>query len=450
MRKADHFATGLDKEEEKEAREIHGKFSLYAFVLCDHRDTQFRTYVTDYFSRLDRRTDDHLLFFSLVKPDADVEYTLKKYYDKGEAMVATDYYPVDDELYQHALLEAFQVSSRDLPAIVVTPSLDSERWYVIRVADACQASQWLNTLSGIADDIAAGESVDMAEELNGSVSSTTSSGSWYEVEGVPICELVAVVEAAAAMSARGNDKATRTFVEVCERLKKDVTENGFDEERNIAIVRLIKYLEVISLRPKQCPTLNPEVDIMLRAKNHSLEPDTHRYIDIFQELCNNTRICEMGDYTVLCSLIHKVFETEINASVLQLMRKNIDIPMPEFYDKFYPGSKQCYVRNVNLNRYLKGDPVKYISPGLGSACFAYQALKEEKEGFRRDMDNYGINVFLQDKLRVLWDEICRLRNKEAHCQVISIQEYDAMLSALSEVFDHYMPSFVKMKKGLRG
>ena len=88
---------------------------------------------------------------------------------------------------------------------------------------------------------------------------------------------------------------------------------------------------------------------------------------MFEILSNNREMQSMEDHTVLCSLIHKIFESEINASVLQLMRKQIRIPMPEFYDKFFPDRKDCYVKNVNLNRYLKGNPKKYVSPGLGNA-----------------------------------------------------------------------------------
>ena len=60
-------------------------------------------------------------------------------------------------------------------------------------------------------------------------------------------------------------------------------------------------------------------------RSNTFEKDTLRYLEIFEELSGNPVMREMGDYTVLCSLLHKIFESEINASVLQLVRKNIDI-----------------------------------------------------------------------------------------------------------------------------
>ena len=105
---------GLEKEVEREARDIQNKYSLYAFVLCDYRDERFREHVTDLFSCLDRRTGTNLLFFSLVKPLAKVEYRLKVYYDSDDALAATDYYPVNDarngQLYEkyRALADAEQ------------------------------------------------------------------------------------------------------------------------------------------------------------------------------------------------------------------------------------------------------------------------------------------------------------------------------------------------------
>lgn len=460
MRKGDNLAKGLDGLEESEANDIHKDYSLYAFVLCDHRDIRFREYSTDHFPRLDKRTGSNLLFFSLVKPNADVKFTLQRYYDRNEALTANDYYPVNDALYQHALLEAFQISSADLPAIVVTTSLESCQWYVIRVADAFQASHWLVTLSKIADDIACGEPVDMTEELNSSVSVSTSSGRWYAVEGAPICELIAAVEAAAALSVRGSKSAGSAFEEVCERLKGGVRDSWEEDddvnEKNGAVVRLVKYLEIISKPYSPCRSSQPECGNLLMAPRYMFEPDTVRYMDIFGELRNNKVIRDKDDYTVLCSLLHKIFESEINASVLQLMRKSIDIPMPEFYDKFYPGSRKCYVQRpkmtdgINLNRYLKGDPLKYVSPGLGKVLLAFQILSEDNASFCDDMKGFGIDQCSRIELHDLWKSICNIRNREAHCQVITEEQYHDLLNAVSHVMNAYMPYLIEMKQSLRG
>ena len=128
MREEKNQCHGLDELEEAAVRDVTGKRTLYAIVLCDHNDSKFRNYLTTHFSRLDRWTDENLLFFSLVKPDTQVEYKLKRFYDPEEALTSMNNYPVDDMLYQHALLEAFQVSVADLPALVLTTSLDSSDW----------------------------------------------------------------------------------------------------------------------------------------------------------------------------------------------------------------------------------------------------------------------------------------------------------------------------------
>lgn len=451
---------GLEKEVEREARDIQNKYSLYAFVLCDYRDERFREHVTDLFSCLDRRTGTNLLFFSLVKPLAKVEYRLKVYYDSDDALAATDYYPVNDALYQHALLEAFQVSSVDLPAIVVTTSLESSQWNVIPVADAKQASQWLMTLGKIADDIADGVEIDLADELNLSVASSTCSSRWYAVEGVPVCELIAAVEAAAALSVPAMNSyegscAKDAFSEVCGRLKASALEySGEDSvERNADIIRLVKYLEVIA---SPSPMGGGGCLETMFWRSNTFEKDTLRYLEIFEELSGNPVMREMGDYTVLCSLLHKIFESEINASVLQLMRKNVDIPMPEFYDKFYPDSKRCYVQRpemregINLNRYIKGEPLKYVSPGLGKVLVACRILSKDKASFRDEMSGFGMDEMSLDNLCHLWDRICQIRNREAHCQVITEEQYHELFHAVSHVMQDYQLNLFKMKSSLRG
>lgn len=446
MREEKNQCHGLDELEEAAVRDVTGKRTLYAIVLCDHNDSKFRNYLTTHFSRLDRWTDENLLFFSLVKPDTQVEYKLKRFYDPEEALTSMNNYPVDDMLYQHALLEAFQVSVADLPAIVLTTSLDSSEWYVIRVADEYQASQWLQSLRNLADDIAKGHPVDIAEELDEAVSLTTCRGSWYFVEGAPISDLVAAVESAAAMSQRGNKSAYAAFEEVCGRLMEGYVA---DDEKKGAVVRLVKYLQALSLGRGKNRLGSPEWGDILNAGRQGIEPDTVRYIEIFGELCGNERIRSMGDYTVLCSLMHKIFETEINASVLQLMRQHINIPMPEYYDRFFPDRKDCYVMNINLNRYLKGNPVKYVSPGLGAACAAFHSLSEKPE-FRESLASYGIETRSIEFFHRLWNEIFNIRNREAHCQIITEEQYYIMLNAVSAVIRQFLPQLVEMKMRLKG
>ena len=137
------------------------------------------------------------------------------------------------------------------------------------------------------------------------------------------------------------------------------------------------------------------------------------------------------------------------ASVLQLMRKQIRIPMPEFYDKFFPDRKDCYVKNVNLNRYLKGNPKKYVSPGLGNACFAFNALSEEDE-FRDLLSSYGISDGNREILINLWQCISEIRNREAHCQTITGEQYHEIRCAVNDVMKDYLPLFIQIKRDLRG
>lgn len=451
MRKEMGRSKGRDAIDEERAMEIHQKFSLFAFVLCDHNDEEFREQITDLFSDLDRHTGKNLLFASLVKSNSNVRYRLEQYYNIEEALTASSQYAIDDNLYQHAMLEAFQMSLSDLPAIVLTRSLESDHWYVIRVADANQCMHWLEVLKGYADDIADNFPVSIEEVLNRRVSQSTSNGSWYLVESAPVCDLISAVESAAAMSMmrhrhnNGNKGyAHDIFEEVCERLINYTD----DQEKKGIIVSLVKYLQALTtetdLRYSGIPYgLDNRVGLL-----RLVEPETLRYIQMFKILNDNLELRQMEDHTVLCSLIHKIFESEINASILQLMRKHIRIPMPEFYDKFFPDRKDCYVRNVNLNRYLKGDPKKYVSPGLGNARFAFNALSEEPE-FRDLLSKYGICDGNREMLMELWHCISEIRNKEAHCQIITDEQYHEIRSAVTDVMYNYLPLFFEIKQDLR-
>ena len=445
----DGFRDAIDEER---AMEIHRKFSLYAFVLCDHNDELFREHMTDVFSDLDRHTGKNLLFASLVKSNSDVRYRLEQYYRVEDALTAPSQYAIDDNLYQHALLEAFQMSLNDLPAIVLTTSLESDHWYVIRVADAHQCMHWLEVLKGYADDMADNFPVSIEEVLNKRVSQSTSSGNWYLVEVAPICDLLSAVESAAALSMmrhrhnNSNKDYTRDiFEEVCKRLINYTD----DEEKKGIIVSLVKYLQALTIETDIGYPRIPYGHESGMGLSRLVEPETLKYIRMFEILNDNPDLRHMEDHTVLCSLMHKIFESEINASILQLMRKQIRIPMPDFYDKFFPDRQDCYVRNVNLNRYLKGNPKKYVSPGLGNARFAFNVLSEELE-FRNLLSRYGISDDNREILNNLWHCISEIRNREAHCQVITDEQYYEICNAVSYVMNNYLPLLFEIKQDLRG
>lgn len=450
MRKDSGRSGGIDALYEEEAKNIPQMFSLYAFALCDHEDKVFRNCMTNLFSDLDRHTGKNLLFTALVKPDSDVSYTLKKHYNVKGALTAMSQYTIDDDLYQYALLEAFQMSSADLPAIVLTTSLESAQWYVIPVADAPQCVQWLSALRGYADDLADNFPVCIEDVLD-NLSSQNTGGRWFAVEGAPICDLLSAIEAAVAfLKSRGRDiveekaYARMVFGEVCDRL---VNFNS-DGERRAAVVSFVKYLQALTLDSGMSHCRVPHCHDLRIRRSHMLECETLRYVKMFQILNDSSELRKMEDQTVLCSLLHKIFESEINASLLQLMRRHIRIPMPEFYCRFFPDRKDCYVNDVNLNRYINGNPKKHVSPGLGKVCWAFNVLSEEQE-FCESLARFGISDCGRRTLVELWTLICDIRNMEAHCQMMTEEHYHMMYDAVAYVMDEYMQSLYGIKKELR-
>jgi hypothetical protein len=318
------------------------------------------------------------------------------------------------------------------------------------VADAPQCVQWLSALRGYADDLADNFPVCIEDVLD-NLSSHNTGGSWFAVEGAPICDLLSAIEAAVAfLKSRGRDiveekaYARMVFGEVCDRL---VNFNS-DGERRAAVVSFVKYLQALTLDNGMSHCRVPHCHDLRIRRSHMLECDTLRYVKMFQILNDSSELREMEDQTVLCSLLHKIFESEINASLLQLMRRHIRIPMPEFYCRFFPDRKDCYVNDVNLNRYINGNPKKHVSPGLGKVCWAFNVLSEEQE-FCESLARFGISDCGRRTLVELWTRICDIRNMEAHCQMMTEEHYHMMYDAVAYVMDEYMQSLYGIKKELR-
>jgi hypothetical protein len=190
----------------------------------------------------------------------------------------------------------------------------------------------------------------------------------------------------------------------------------------------------------------------LLISSNGLEDITLGFLSVYEKILTCFAENKLIDYSVLCSLTHKIFESELNASILQLMRLYKKIPMPECYKKWYATKEKYGVLNgtffINLNDHDKGHPKAYRSPGLGNMYYAFKVMSEDGE-WNTLCSKFGLDKEHVNELMSHWENIFRVRNKEAHCTPISFSVYQDITKSVNKVFELCFNNIVMIKKHLR-
>lgn len=430
------------------AKYYFDQFKLYAIILCRPNDSRFINHISENFPRLDKRTGKNLLFFSLAKPGVTTE-AYKMSVCPEVAMMDTETYPVDEEIYLYVLTQALKVSTSDFPIIIVTDSLKKSKWYVMGTSVENIYGD-LMILTDIANDPDFFFSNMIEEELDRIIQSA--GRYWYAAESaLPLCECLAGIEAASATHSPDREKSKKaldTSIQIEASLKKSETRDAHE---------LYFLFRCLRKSPRGGSWIKDARIDSLSICPCNLEENTVNYLYVYNKILSCYANHRLIEYSALSSLTHKIFETELNASVLQLMRAFREIPMPEYYNKWYDNqiksygvvtvSKDGYRHFVDLNSSNDGNPKIYRSPGLGNAYYAFKALYKLRE-WKTLCANFGLD---QEKVRDFlscWYKIFQIRNQEAHCTPMTFEVYQDLTQYVNKVFELYFDKMAAIKSHL--
>jgi hypothetical protein len=135
-----------------------------------------------------------------------------------------------------------------------------------------------------------------------------------------------------------------------------------------------------------------------------------------------------ADYSAIAIGYAKFFELEINLSLVQLIRRELGIPMPTCYDKHYDVIKDFTVEvregyNVNFNmKDVAGG--NYLPPGLGQSL---NTVKKMSTQISAHVSNY-------DELIREGKKLNSIRNKSAHPQLVFKEDVTSLKGALVKMY----------------
>ena len=143
------------------------------------------------------------------------------------------------------------------------------------------------------------------------------------------------------------------------------------------------------------------------------------------------------DYSAVIIGYSKFFESEISLSIVQLIRKYLNITIPKYYYKYYPYKGNYFVygdKNFAVNFNKKDfESGKYIPPGLGQSLISLKILNLNKVNYK-------------DKIIELGLEISKIRNKTAHPEMVNYSDMQKIKEYLVKIYSYGILSELKSIK----
>jgi hypothetical protein len=156
------------------------------------------------------------------------------------------------------------------------------------------------------------------------------------------------------------------------------------------------------------------------------------------------------DYSPLIISLTKLFEIEINLSIVHWIRKYLRIHLPEYFNKHEPGLEAKFKLSMNQESVIdfnKGYNLKWLPPGLGQSELALKELKSKFKFFlilKKFKFNYEILI-------KNWELIRKTRNRAAHTELMNCSDFLDIHSAMKLLNSkRYFEKFSMIKKEFRG
>jgi hypothetical protein len=153
------------------------------------------------------------------------------------------------------------------------------------------------------------------------------------------------------------------------------------------------------------------------------------------------------DYAPAIICLAKVFEREINLSVVHWARKELGVELPQYFNQYQPGVK------AQLSTGPSGEFVdfnmksrrQWLPPGIGQSEFGCKELGFSR-GLPPDWEPQAWSELFTD-----WNTIRRERNKAAHTEIMDQTSFSNMQTTLNHLAQRGMfEKFHRMKFRYKG
>ena len=445
-------------------------FKFYGMILHDPKNHKgFHAKLGKEFELLDQLTGQNFLFMGLA--DTPMEWVKKKTYYREYRRVfdqdrpgerGSDYMSEDPSITTLTLAKALNIDYEDLPVILLTDDLRKRKFYVIKTS----ANTLVEQLGKIGYYCSRTERPAMMsssltfpfsdypphlQEKHWEHHSPEKDPAFLELlKDIDISGenfigqiesgMAAILSGILSVLAVRKNKMGETWL-AKEHLESFLEEfaihKPIKEERiDISILenRLLALVGILAnLRESKHSNYGLSLHEQCENESHIIMATFNKVAPIYSTL-SVERLNSM-DYSPLLICLGKIFEKELNLSLVHWIRNNLGIEMPDYFNK-WKNSKENYVlspsreivpepKPVNFNEKQYG---KWHAPSIGGSEYILRSLVWEQKA---PVEITDPDLFL-DKCR----DFRKLRNKTAHQELVSEDDYRNALVAFRYFIDH--------------
>lgn len=472
---------GIERNFEMQmALEQLSEFSVYAFILHDPIEhPNFHQHLDRYFEDLHYNSGEHLVFFGLV--DSPQNYCLegnrifyKDVRDSLSSYEKEESSEIDQSYTAFAIAKMLKIDPDTLPVLVVTHDLrlKSFNWYktcpekletqmsrlstianrmnVIKRSNSISLEEKQNTLNELLDkydiDLCNGKG---QEELNVTIARALSDVISCLIESEQQSEYFRRKRDYKWMSQKNIRKTllklNEDLVQYRQGLIK-VDPESFESSEHFRTIEELSvnlgiFLNLLSTKEKN------HYEIFLNRKWY--ENNSWRLIQtglgVLSYLESRQEYHDF-DFSPSAICFGKMFEQEINYSLVHWIRKQHSIELPKYYNKYQPNvqvlitPKMPNGRPVNFNNVKNGS---WSPPELGGTLLVAEKNLSREQWKEIRIENPTL-LFSE------WNNIRRIRNKAVHTGSVTRSDVDKLLKSIINLeSNHTQKILANMKKELR-
>jgi hypothetical protein len=431
------------------------QFNLFAVVLHDpNQDPGFHDALGGMFDYLDHTTGDQLLFFCLTDPPAEwVQHAKSRPYmkwsgyskwvksevpnalKKPEAVLRTQ----DQSHSAFTIAQFMEIPPDELPCLYVTTDLSSTQGITVQSHESVLEKQ-LQALGKIASRHGSDSQDEIYNRIKDELPRYDSSPISHSVN-------LAVVAEAMSLLIMKDSKSNAAAKNICEELYKALISRISCAEDNEELERCLANLALLidalhqssgeaDLGSKVEITpdlLDPASVIMLRTGN-----------SVWSHMQNQPEY--EWDYSPAVMMFAKVFEREINLSLVQWMRTCEGVAIPPFFNKVQDGiTAKCGELDFNLK-----ENGRLRLPSLGQSRRVYEEFLDSPDEGQVPLSDPAKTALARGG-KSNWSTLARIRNDSSHAELASLRMAEKVCSIFGEFSNgNLFDDLCKLRGNLNG
>lgn len=446
------------KENLKEGRDDkHSQFVLSAVIVHDNKDKDLINRIENNFIHWAELSGNHFLFITFLTPTGEWRespYCKDTYWiDKNRLLTDKDLEQEDQEATDELLRNYMGLPSKG-SFIMLTERLDSNAFFKIPTSSSA-IEQQLDLITKYCNSPEI-QSPGLLNELleNLKAVKLNSSTSFIDI----LVNYTSIISRISPFGRRfGKRMQSKTASRVLNEEKKKLEQLSGDEleegilkiSREIAIAAKNNFES--SRRGRH--SIRRRLPLVNKLSPYSLKLfQTYQWLERIIESSSVDDFIEI-DYSFLTVNLGKIVENELNLSIQQLLRCEMGVEMPEYYNKYCSERGDIMIRagevTININKQQRpwdSEDTELRSIPIGNLIYAYESmyfphdeifLFHHTKSKHRHIGEGAIKFFR-------WFG-SKFRNKASHIDYNSYETYSEAKEAFSQFVERYLPSLYDIK-----